>query len=169
MFRRKDVRAYTVTFTVLCDLLAIYLAFALAWFLRFKVGLFRVQDTPLIDNYIAVVTLWAGVLILIFYLLGLYNIRTPIPFMTEAARVTQGIFISLAVLFALSFFTQTQYQFSRLTVFLMAILSTICLLIFRNSLRNVWGKFLRENRLLQQVLLIGWSDRSAELVRNIKK
>jgi len=168
MFRRKDVRAYTVTLTILSDLLAMYVAFLLAWGMRFKSGIIAFKDTPFIHNYLAMVTLWALVLVAVFHLLGLYNIRTPLPFMTEAARVTQGMFISLAVLFALSFFLRTQFQFSRLTVSLMALLALGCLLILRNGLRRAWGKFLRKNNLLQRVLLIGWGRRSAELVRHVQ-
>ncbi len=120
------------------------------------------------ESYLAMVTLWALTLAMVFKLLGLYNIRMPLPFLAEAARVTQGMFISLAILFALSFFMRTQFQFSRLTVFLMSLLAIGCLLILRNILRKAWGQFLRENNLLQRVLLIGWGERSAELVRHVR-
>ncbi len=168
MFRRKDVRAYTVTFTVLSDFLAMYLAFAIAWWLRFKSGLIPFQDTPDVAKYLALVTLWSLILLIVFHLLGLYNIRMPLPFLTEVARVTQGMCISLAALFALSFFLRPQYDFSRSTVFLMAIFSMAWLLLLRNGLRRAWGQFLREHDLLQRVLLIGWGERSAELAQNIK-
>ena len=136
MFRRKDVRAYTVTFTVLSDFLAMYLAFAIAWWARFQSGLIPFQDTPQVSNYLALVTLWALVLLVVFHLLGLYNIRMPLPFLTEVARVTQGMGISLAALFALNFFLRSQLDFSRLTIFLMAALSMVCLLVLRNGLRR---------------------------------
>jgi exopolysaccharide biosynthesis polyprenyl glycosylphosphotransferase len=177
MFRRRDVRAYTVIFTVLSDLLAVCAAFALAWFLCFKAGIIRnvfarvgidlFQDTPNVDNYIVMLTFWILILLLVFRLLRLYNIRMPLPFFTEAARVTQGMFISLAVLFALSFFLQTQLYFSRGFVVLLALEAWCFLLVFRNVLREAWGQFLRKNNLLQRVVLIGWGENSVELVRHI--
>jgi len=168
MFRRKDVRAYTVAFTVLSDFLAMYLAFAVAWWVRFKSGLIPLWGTPPIAGYLAMVTLWVLVLLAVFHLLGLYNIRMPLPFLTEVARVTQGMAISLAALFALNFFLRTQLDFSRITIFLMTMLSMACLLLLRNGLRRAWGNFLRKHDLLQRVLLIGGGDRSGELARNIK-
>ncbi|MBI4025903.1 MAG: undecaprenyl-phosphate glucose phosphotransferase [Verrucomicrobia bacterium] len=168
MFRRKDVPAYTVTFTVLSDVLAIYLAFGAAWWMRFGSGLIPLEDTPGLRGYLALVTLWAAVLVLVFHLLGLYNIRMPRPFLTEVARVTQGIFITMAILFALSFYLRAQFEFSRATVTIMAPLSLFCVLGLRNLLRAIWGKFLRKNCLLQRVLIIGWGDRSAELARSVK-
>ncbi len=168
MFRRKDIRAYTVALTVLSDVLAVYLAFGMAWWVRFKLGIFPILDTPYIVNYLSMVTLWVGVLLAAFHWLGLYNIRMPLPFMAEAARVTQGMLVSLALLFALSFFLRTQFHFSRLTVTFMAILALGWLLVLRNALRNGWGQFLRKNNLLQRVLIIGWGERSAELAGHVK-
>lgn len=168
MFRRKDIRTYTITFTILSDFLAMYLAFGVTWWIRFQTGIFTFQDTPVIRNYLAMIALWIVVLIIVFHFLGLYNIRMPLPFMSEAARVTQGIFISLAVLFALSFFLRTQFHFSRLIVFIMLPLAQAFLLILRNILRKAWGQFLRKNGLLQRVLLIGWSERSVELVYHVQ-
>src|SRR5258708_107905 len=123
IFRRKDVAAYTVTFTVFSDLLAIYMALFITWWFRLKSRLVPLQDTPLILDYITAVTLWALVLVAVFQWLGLYNIRMPLPFLAEAARVTQGMFISLGVLFALSFFLRAQFRYSRLTVILVCLLA----------------------------------------------
>lgn len=168
MFRRKDVRAYTVTLTVLCDLAAMYLALVIAWWVRFE-SVLPVQDTPWFLEYLAAVTVWAVTLIGVFQWLGLYNIRMPLPFLAEAARVTQGVFISLGVIFALTFFLRAQFRFSRLTVIIGALVALFCLLILRNLLRKVWGRFLRQHSLLERVLLIGWSDRSEELVRHVRE
>ncbi len=168
MFRRKDVRSYTIALTVLADIFSLYLAFWIAWWLRFKSGIFSFSDTPFIDDYIVMITLWALVLIVTFQLQGLYNIRMPLPFLAEAARVTQGIFISSAILFGLSFFLRVEVQYSRLTVLLMPLFAVTSLLMARNILRKSWGRFLRENGLLQRVLLIGWGDRSAQLIKHVK-
>jgi exopolysaccharide biosynthesis polyprenyl glycosylphosphotransferase len=169
MFRRKDVRAYTVTLTVLSDCLAMYSAFFLAWIVRFQLGIIRLDDTPFIENYILMVSLWSIVLVLVFQFLRLYTIRMPLPFMTEAARVTQGVFISVAVVFAMSFFLQTQFLFSRIFIVLMTVLGWTLLLVFRNILRKAWGQYLRKNNLLQRVVLIGWGERSVDLVRHINR
>jgi exopolysaccharide biosynthesis polyprenyl glycosylphosphotransferase len=167
MFRRKDVQAYTITITVLCDLLAIYSAFWVAWWVRFETGFIPLQDTPFIDAYLSMVGFWAMIILFVFQRLGLYNIRFPLPFMTEATRVTQGVLVSLAILFAVSFFFRNQYEFSRITVVVMAFTAMACLLIFRNLLRKGWGQYLRTKDLLQRVLLIGWGEKSADLVRFI--
>ncbi len=167
IFQRKDVRAYTVTLTVFCDLLAMYVALMVAWWTRFKSGL-PLQDTPLFFDYLAAVTLWAITLIAVFQWLGLYNIRMPLPFLAEAARVTQGVFISLGILFALSFFLRAQFRYSRSTVVLMTILSLIWILIIRDRLRRAWGTYLRRHNMLERVLLIGWGDRSVEIVQHVK-
>lgn len=169
MFRRKDVPAYTITFTLLSDVAAMYFAMLLAWVMRFKSGLIAFQDTPLIYNYLAFATVWAILLIITFQFLGLYNIRVPLPFLSEAAKVTQGVFISGAILFTVSFFLRTQLLFSRVTIVLMFIFALLWLLILRNYIRSQWGRFLRKNNFLQRVVLIGWTEKSVELVRNIKK
>jgi FlaA1/EpsC-like NDP-sugar epimerase len=137
MLRRKDVRAWTVGLTLLSDVAAMYLAFACAWIGRFELGVIPVADTPPIGNYLAVVTLWVGILTVIFQRLGLYNIRAPLPFMVEATRVAQGMVVSLAALFAMSFFLRTQYQFSRLTVGIMGVLGLLWLLLLRNSFKTI--------------------------------
>lgn len=168
MFRRKDVRAYTVAFTVLSDFIAVFLAFGFAWWLRFKSNLLPFQDTPQLSTYALIVTLWAMVLLAVFGRLGLYNIRMPLPFMTEAARVTQGVLVSLAIMFALSFFLRTKFDFSRATVTIMGVLAFGWLLVLRNLLRRGWGQFLRNNGFLQRVVLIGWGERSAEIVRHVR-
>ena len=169
MLRRKDVRAWTVGLTLLSDVAAMYLAFACAWIGRFELGVIPVADTPPIGNYLAVVTLWVGILTVIFQRLGLYNIRAPLPFMVEAARVAQGMVVSLAALFAMSFFLRTQYQFSRLTVGIMGVLGLLWLLLLRNSLRASWGRFLRQRNLLVRALVVGWGDRGADLVRHVRE
>jgi exopolysaccharide biosynthesis polyprenyl glycosylphosphotransferase len=168
MFRRKDVPVYTVTFTVLSDLLAMYIALFLAWLMRFKSGFIQFHDTPLIDSYILLATLWAIVLIIVFHFIGLYNIRVPLSFLTEAAKVTQGMFVSVAILFAMSFFLRTQLLFSRLTVSFMGIFALVWLLVLRKFVRIAWGKFLREHGFLQRVVLIGWTEKSAELVQHVR-
>jgi len=168
MFRKRDVRAYTVAFTMLCDLAAVYMAFLFAWWMRFQVGIFELQDTPFFVNYLAMVTIWAATVLVVFHLLGLYNIRMPLPFMGEAARVTQGVSIALAVLFAITFFFKAQHFLSRIFVLAMASLAWPLLLVLRNLLRSAWGSFLRRHDLLQRVLLIGWGERSADLIRHIR-
>jgi exopolysaccharide biosynthesis polyprenyl glycosylphosphotransferase len=169
MLRRKDVRTWTVALTILSDAAAMYLAFACAWIGRFKLGVIPVLDTPPILNYLAAVTLWAVVLAVIFQRLGLYNIRAPLPFLAEAARVAQGMAVSLAVLFALSFFLRAPFQFSRITVGIMAVLGLAWLLLLRNALRASWGRFLRQRNLLVRSLVVGWGERGAELVRHVRE
>ncbi|MCC7517821.1 MAG: undecaprenyl-phosphate glucose phosphotransferase [Verrucomicrobiae bacterium] len=169
MLRRKDVRLWTVAWTLASDAAAMYLAFACAWIGRFKLGVFSIQDVPAIGSYLAAVTLWTVVLLAVFQRLGLYNIRVPLPFLAEAARVAQGMTISLAVLFALSFFLRAQYRFSRLTVGIMAVLGIVWLLLLRNALRASWGRFLRRRRLLLRSLIVGWGERGAELILHVRQ
>jgi exopolysaccharide biosynthesis polyprenyl glycosylphosphotransferase len=168
MFRRKDVSAYTRAFTVLSDILALYFAFGIAWLVRFESGWFITLDTPDIRNYLVLVTIWAFVLVLTLQRLNLYNIRTPLPFMSEATRVTQGMLVSVAILFALNFFLRPEYEFSRSTFIIMGLLACIFLLGFREILRMLWGQLLRKKGLLQRVVLMGWNERSSELVDHIR-
>jgi exopolysaccharide biosynthesis polyprenyl glycosylphosphotransferase len=167
MFRRKDVRAYTVTLTILSDLLAMQVAFLVAWWFRFHSGIMEVEDTPLFAHYFAMVTFWALLLVGIFHALDLYNIRMPLPFLSEVAKITQGLAISLAILFAVSFFLKAQFRFSRVTIIVMTSLAHIDLLFFRNILRKWWGQFLRKNDMLQRVLLVGVGEQSANLIDKI--
>ena len=168
MLRRQDVRAWTVGWTLLSDALAMYLAFACAWIGRFELGVIAVTDTPPIGNYVAAVTLWAGIILVVFQRLGLYNIRAPLPFLVEGARVAQGMAISLAVLFALSFFLRAQFHFSRIAVLIMGALGIFWLLLLRKTLRVFWGRFLRERGLRVRTLVVGWGERGADLVSHVR-
>jgi exopolysaccharide biosynthesis polyprenyl glycosylphosphotransferase len=168
MFRKKDVQAYTVFFTVLSDFLAIQVAFYISWYIRFKSGLLTVGDTPKFNSYYAVVVLWSVITLIVYQMIGLYNIRRPLPFMVEVARVFQGSLISMAALFTFNFYLRSPIEVSRLTVFLMGCLSLIWLLAFRNMLRHFWGRFLRKHDLLARVVLIGWGDKSSDLVQHVR-
>ncbi|MDD2706416.1 MAG: undecaprenyl-phosphate glucose phosphotransferase [Verrucomicrobiae bacterium] len=169
MFRRKDARAYTVVLTICSDFIAMLLAFGLTWWIRFRSGLIPYGDTPLWFQYLAVVALWAVVVIMIFHIMGLYSIRTPLPFLSEVAKITQGLAISLALLFALAFFLRAQHHFSRASVLLMSVLTLSLFLLQRKLVRHYWGMFLRHHDLLQRVLLVGVGEENAHIITKIEK
>ncbi|MDE3179214.1 MAG: sugar transferase [Acidobacteriota bacterium] len=152
------------------DLAAILVAFRVAYFLRYEVGLaFPNSDlpTPAFGSYGAAILLSVGTWILIFLLYGVDHF----PGMGESALaisklLTASIFL-IATLMAGMYLAKVFY--SRLLFLFLSLLVVLFLFATRLILRSALLRLRKHGLGLRRVVIVGQSELAAELAERIER
>ncbi len=131
---RRKGEARLQALLVASDLLALLLAMALAYGLRFHSPLTRVipvtRGVPPFGLYVAAAGVLAAIWVPTLAALGLYRPRLGVGFVTQFARVTPGVLVGALLGLALTFFYRGE-SFSRLTFALFLPLALIMIPVLR--------------------------------------
>ena len=148
---------------VVADALIILLALICAWVLRFKTSIFwSVGKSLPFENYLLLTLLIVPLYLTFYYFFGLYKpYRDQSTIFPEISQILKVNFLVFGILIAI-LFVINQPNFSRIMLFLLAILSTIFAIIERYSFRKVLRHIRSKDRNLKHILIVG----DGELVSN---
>ena len=160
----------TITWaTVLVDVVLIYLAFALSYYVRYQLQWFRNVDPAYYTTfrpYIPMVTLEVVLILIAFALEGVYRFRRGATLMDEIYGVVNGVTTGFVVTVFLVFFWRP-LVYSRL-IFVYATALIIGLLILARLVRRSILSYLRNRDIgVDPVLIVGSGEVGLTVMRNL--
>ncbi len=155
---------------VLLDVAVIIVSLVLSWWLRFKTTMFGPIGGHLpIQSYIffllfAVIPVY----LILYFSFGLYKPRrTYKTIFSEATQIIKVNIVAFVVLVAI-LFVLNQPDFSRIMLFLLAIVASIIGIIERFIIRNFLKKIRINNKNIKHVLIVGDNNLAFTFARRIK-
>ena len=155
---------------VLLDVGVIIVSLNISWWLRFKTTIFGPIGGHLpIENYIfflffAVIPVY----LILYFSFGLYKPRrTYKTIFSEATQIIKVNIVAFVVLVAILFIFN-QPDFSRIMLFLMAIVASVIGIIERFFIRNFLKKIRINNKNLKHILIVGDNDLAYTFASRIK-
>src|SRR3989344_4908237 len=149
------------------DFLALLLAFVFAYILRVSISHKPLSATIYAMDYLQIFLILLPFWILIFALLGLYNSSIYEKRFNELGRLFVGSFIGMLFVVFWNFLSKTPILPARLVPIYGFILAFVFLVIFRNLARLIRTILFSFERGLTNVLIIGNTNLSQELVKNL--
>lgn len=155
-------------FLVVCDFLALSLAFVGAFLLRGVLDARPVAYPMPALTYFGLFLITVPFWILIFGLLGLYNRNIYEKRFSEIGRLFMGSFVGLLFVIAVDFIVVRPLFPSKLVPFYGFVLAFLFLVIFRNIARAVRTMLFSYNIGINNVLIVGDTAIAEELVHNLR-
>lgn len=150
---------------VVGDFLALVAAFVGAYILRVSINHSPIASPIDARTYLAIFLILLPFWILIFALLGLYQNSIQEKRFVEAGRLLIGTFIGLLFIISYAYFDGRQIFPARLVPIYAFGLGFVFLLVFRNLLRMVRGMLFRYGIGVTNLLLVGNTSITSELMK----
>ena len=149
---------------IIGDALAITLAFTIAYILRVSLSHTPISAHVHAHSYIAILVYLLPFWILIFGILGLYNIKVYENRFAEFGRLLVGSFIGILFVISYSYMTNTTIFPARLVTVYGFALAFVCVLLFRTLARGVRRELFGYEIGINRVLLVGATKTSDRLI-----
>ena len=151
------------------DVILINVGFAAAWYLRYRLELFRevaAADYLPIDSYLGIQAFLTVCLIAIYRINGVYGRRRRQGFVDEVSGLTSGALVGVAVMIVAVFYVRP-FGYSRL-VFIYACIIIIAFLSTARLMDRLWRGYLRRKGIgLRRVLVVGEGSLGRMIMQNI--
>lgn len=143
---------------VVLDGLVMLFCYAVAWFIRFKTGIFP-QDLWVLSlrGYMKLLVYILPGFLLLYYMYKLYEPKRVLGRRLEAWRILQANGIGVMVLIVVLYVTK-QIDVSRRMLAVFAVLNVCITVIERNLIRLFLRNIRRKGYNLKQILLVGYSN-----------
>jgi len=155
---------------VLLDVAIIIISLVISWFFRFKTTLFGPIGGHLSFQSYAFFLTFAviPVYLILYFSFGLYKPRrTYKTIFSEATQIIKVNIVSFVVLVAILFIIN-QPDFSRIMLFLLAMIATVLGIFERFVIRSFLRKIRSNNRNLKHILIVGDNDLAFTFARKIR-
>lgn len=154
---------------VVIDGIVIVISYVLAWYLRFKSGIFELDSWFLsLRAYMSALMVVLPGYLLLYYIFQLYVPRRMRGRRLEAWNVLQANSIGLLA-FILILYFRHQSDFSRLMIFIFYVLNFFLEVLSRNLIRYTLRKMRSKGYNQKHVLLIGYSRSAEEYIDRIRQ
>ncbi len=154
---------------VVIDGIVIVISYVLAWYLRFKSGIFELDPWFLsLRAYMSALMVVLPGYLLLYYIFQLYVPRRMRGRRLEAWNVLQANSIGLLA-FILILYFRHQSDFSRLMIFIFYVLNVFLEVLSRNLIRYTLRKMRSKGYNQKHVLLIGYSRSAEEYIDRIRQ
>lgn len=154
-------------FLVVGDFLALVAAFVAAYILRVTLDPTPISESIQSSTFLGIFLTLLPFWILIFALLGLYNSSIYEKRFSETGRLFIGSFIGILFLVGYSYFLNQAVFPARLVAVYGLALAFLFLVLFRNIVRSVRSKLFSYNIGITNILIIGDTQISKELVESL--
>lgn len=155
---------------VLIDIVVIVLSLAISWWIRFKTTIFGPigGHLPIQSYMLFLIFAVIPVYLILYFSFGLYKPRrTYKTIFSEATQIIKVNIVAFVVLVAILFILN-QPDFSRIMLFLLAVVATVLGIIERSIIRGILKKIRIENRNLKHILIVGDNDLAFTFARKIR-
>ncbi len=152
---------------VIIDALIIVFSYILAWFIRFKTGILGVSLGGFSFTYYIEALLYIIPLMLVLnYIFNLY-----LPMMTqrrykEAGNIIKANVIGALLVILILYFTK-QFHFARNMIVVFFLLNVFFDGLVRNIIRSIVKKSARNERIVKNVILVGYSNSAEEFIDRV--
>lgn len=164
----KQNQRFLNAILVAVDASVLILAFIVAWFLRFKTTLFGPLGGYLsFEKYLLMVVFIIPLYILSYYFLGLYKpFRDQSSIIPEASQIIKANILVFALSIA-TLFVIGQPDYSRILLFVFAILSTLFAIVERFTFRTILKNIRANDKNLKHVLIVGDGELAIKFAEKI--
>ena len=160
--RMKRSELLVSTLLVPLDALAIFGAFVLSYYVRVESGALQVSYAVPFERYLKISLAITAVWVVIFALLGLYNLRSTRRGLREFSRIFAGITIGTLVVIAVIFFLRIDF-FSRFIILFGFAAGLVLVTLARTLVRVAQRSFFRYGIGVRRAVVIG-TDRTAQIL-----
>jgi exopolysaccharide biosynthesis polyprenyl glycosylphosphotransferase len=154
---------------IIGDAVAITIAFSIAYILRVTLNHTPLSADVHAHSYISILVSLLPFWILIFGLLGLYNVRIYEKRFAELGRLFVGSFIGILFVISYSYMTNTTIFPARLVTVYGFLLAFFCVLIFRTVARGVRRELFGYGIGINNVLLVGDTLTTHRLIEALRR
>ncbi|MHB1004888.1 MAG: undecaprenyl-phosphate glucose phosphotransferase [Chloroflexota bacterium] len=165
--RRRDARLAAMLAPL--DFILAYLAFALAWWLRYSQGLVSEvteQNFMTLEDYFLIQVAFAGLLVLVCGAKGLYRPSLGRSWVDESLTVFSSAMISTAVLIIAVFYYRP-FSYSR-AIFIFALLVAVVFLAAeRLVVRQTLAQLRKRGMALRQAIIVGAGEHGRRIMQSI--
>lgn len=154
---------------IIGDAIAIAIAFTIAYILRVSLNHQPLSSDVHAHSYISILVSLLPFWILIFGLLGLYNIRIYEKRFAELGRLLVGSFIGILFVISYSYMTNTAIFPARLVTVYGFLLAFFCVLIFRTVARGIRRELFSYGVGINNVLLVGDTMTTHRLIDALRR
>lgn len=164
-----SLRRRLAAILVICDIMLINLAFAIAYWLRYDRQWFRALDPSTyysFDAYVPFTLLMTALLLFAYRLDGTYDIRRGSSLLEEAYRITTGTATAIVIMVAFSFFARPNLN-SRLIFLYAAVLIPTFLVIARIVFRAYLARLRRRGVGVDRIVIVGAGEVGRMVMRNV--
>lgn len=162
----KSARSYSIAL-IIGDLITLSLAFALAYFLRFKVGdqspIAMIGGYEFLFTFLTTTPLW----ILVFASLGLYTPQVYSKRLTEIGKLLVGAFVGILIVLGYSFVTNVLVFPARLVAVYAFVAAFSLLVMNREIMRQLRTLLFRFGIGISRVLVVGNSDATRDIAEQL--
>ena len=153
---------------VVLDGIVIILAYALSWYIRFRSGIFELDEWYLsLQEYMK--WLWGIVpgFLMLYYIFKLYVPKRVLGRRLEAWRILQANIIGVMALIVVLYVIK-QPNISRTMLFVFGVVDVFGEVLERNLVRIILRKIRKNGYNLKHIILVGYSNAAEEYIDRIK-
>lgn len=152
---------------VLLDGVMIVVSYMLAWYIRFRTGIFE-QDpwTLTLGEYMRLLVLIVPGFLILYYAFRLYEPKRVLGRRLEAWRVIQANVLGVMILTLLLYLVR-QFDISRTMLFVFACVDIFMGVLERNIVRYVLRRIRKNGHNLKHIILVGYSRAAEQYIDRI--
>jgi Undecaprenyl-phosphate glucose phosphotransferase len=152
---------------VMIDIFTIVLSYVMAWYIRFKSGIFLVEGwyLPLYDYLRALIYIVPGYLIL-YVIFQLYTPKRVQGRRLEAWHVLQANSVGVSG-FILVLYLIHESNFARKMIFIFFLVNTTLTILIRNVIRMILRKIRKKGYNQKHILMVGYSRATEQFIDRI--
>lgn len=158
-----DQKKISLLFLVLSDLLFFLLSFLIAYGIRNSIG----EGIQPIEVYISALPVSFAILLVVFYLFGLYDQKIRVKGFTEIYTASKAILMTAVLLMAGAYLYK--YDYSRGFILIFTASTLVLLNTGRFIIRSIRKVFVKKGIGVMKVLIIGAGKPGRKLAEQIKK
>lgn len=164
----KDNQKYFNRMHVVVDAAVIAAAYSISWFLRFKTGIFDLDEgvLPFRHYYSALIFIIPAYLIL-YYAFSLYTPKRVQGRRLEGSNIIKANTLGL-LMFIVVLYVSKQADFSRNMIFIFYVVNIMLEMLVRNLIRYGLRNIRRKGLNLKHILLVGYSRAAEEYIDRIQ-
>lgn len=163
---RRNSQLYSFSL-IIVDAIVLMGAFALAYIARVQYDprplLHNIYAYDYLLSFLLLVPFWIAV----FALIGLYQPKTYNKRLVEWSKIAVGVFIGILIVIGWEYVSEKEIFPARLVAVYSMIGSFLLVVVVREIMRFIRNRMFRYGRGVQRVLLIGTSDATKDIAKNI--
>ena len=161
-FFRKNRNVFKSLGLAVSDLIAVNIAFILAYYLRGLAQPLFVNSLYPLSWYGSFIIFYNIIFFFTFSFLGLYRVHRETPAEKEFFQITKAVFLGLVLLMAATYTSRVRI-YSRAVIFGQAIISLGLVALFRQSIRLLHKELVSASFDLKRVLVLGSAEEVSRL------
>jgi len=170
MLSRKKSNLFVGLLLIMGDALFIYCGLYLAYWIRFKLNLFKVYyGVPDILPYLNAFVVVTIIMMLVYRSFGLYDRQWSLVSSSEVLRIVKATAGGVVVMMVPAFMAKNVFQYSTGVAVVSVFTVSVLVIIFRKVFGRFEVWFFRRSGLNKRLVVIGAGENAKRLIENIRR